>query len=93
MATLGKDGTSLEVTYETPIGGTNKLIKKKVKRKGTLNLVNILIIDQEFDEKGKLDESKCRIYYDSLGWLVLEEPYKEMSEYKLGHQTTIKGFQ
>jgi hypothetical protein len=93
MAKLGKDGTSLEITWETPlIGAKGRMLKKIVKRKSTINLNDVMVIDQHFDSKGKLLPDQCRIYYSGLGWLVANETYEEMSNYKLGHQTTIKGF-
>lgn len=93
MARLGSDLNSVEVTYITPvINDKGKALKKTVARKSVLMLSCILIIDENFDAKGKLLLDSCRIYYENLGWLVLEEAYEEMMKLKMGHSNTVVGF-
>lgn len=94
MALLGTDLDSVEVTYRTPvISDKGRILKKTVSRKSVLQLSRILVIDEEYDSKGNLLSEMCRIYYEYIGWLVLEEPYAEMSKYKLGTFTRTIGFQ
>lgn len=94
MATLGKDLDSIEVSYLTPvISEKGRTLKKTVLRKGVLLLSSILIMDENFDSKGNLVEGTCRVYYENLGWLVLEEDYDEMAKYKMGQANTVIGFQ
>lgn len=94
MAKLGSDLNSIEVVYITPVvNDAGKVLKRHVVRKSVLSLAHILVIDENFNSRGKLIEDTCRIYYDTLGWIVLQESYEEMSRYKMGHQSTIIGFQ
>jgi hypothetical protein len=93
MARLGTDLNSIEVTYVTPvINDRGKALKKTVARKSVLMLSHILIIDENYDSKGNLLSETCRIFYETLGWLVLEEAYEEMMKYKMGHSNTVVGF-
>lgn len=94
MAKLGSDLNSIEVLYITPVvNDKGKVLKKTVLRKSILHLSSILVVDENFDSKGKLIEGTCRVYYEYLGWLVLEEPYEEMARYKIGHSGNTIGFQ
>lgn len=93
MARLGADLNSVEVTYVTPVvNDRGKALKKTVARKSVLMLSHILIIDENYDSKGNLLDDTCRIYYENLGWLVLEEGYEEMMKLKMGHSNTVVGF-
>jgi hypothetical protein len=93
MARIGSDLNAIEVVYVTPVvSDRGKPLKKTVARKSVLMLSHILIIDENFDSKGNLLEDSCRIYYENLGWLVLEEAYEEMMKYKMGHSNTVVGF-
>lgn len=94
MARLGTDLNSIEVNYLTPIvNDKGRSLKKTVLRRGVLLLSSILIMDENFDSKGNLVEGTCRVYYENLGWLVLEEDYDEMARYKMGQANTVIGFQ
>lgn len=93
MARLGTDSNTLEVTYKSPIlNAKGNPTKKSITRKSVVHLSNILIVDENYDDKGKLIENTCRIYYADIGWLILEESYEEVSTYLLGNAVKIKGF-
>jgi hypothetical protein len=93
MAILGTDLDSIEVTYKTPIvSEKGRVLKKTVSRKSILQLSRILIIDEDYDSKGNLVPDTCRVYYEYLGWLILEVSYPEMSKYKLGTLNRMIGF-
>jgi hypothetical protein len=94
MAILGTDLDSIEVTYRTPVvSEKGRILKKTVSRKSILQLSRILIIDEDYDSKGNLVPDTCRVYYEYIGWLILEESYVEMSKYKLGTFNRMIGFQ
>lgn len=93
MARLGTDLNSIEVFYITPLVGVKgRILKKTVLRKSVLMLSHILIIDENYDSKGNIVSGTCRIFYENLGWLVLEETYDEMMKFKMGHSNTVVGF-
>jgi len=94
MAILGTDLDSIEVTYKTPLVSVKgRVLKKTVSRKSVIHLSRILIIDEDYDSKGNLSPDTCRIYYENLGWLVLEESYGELAKYKIGFVNKTIGFQ
>mgnify|MGYP003651560496 CR=1 FL=1 len=94
MARLNRGGSSIEVSYSTTLtDAKEKVIKRNAKGKSTIDINDLKIIDYFFNTKGEPVLRKCRIYVENVGWLVLEEPYEEMSSYKMdGTTIQITGF-
>ena len=94
MARLNRGGSSIEVSYLTNLTDSKeKIIKRNAKGKSVIDINDLKIVDYFFNNKGKPVLSKCRIYVDNVGWLVLEESYEEIKRYKMdGTTIEIKGF-
>ena len=94
MARLNRGGSSIEVSYATNLtDAKEKIIKRNAKGKSTIDINDLKIIDYFFNTKGEPVLHKSRIYVENVGWLVLEEPYEEMSNYKMdGTIIQITGF-
>jgi cysteinyl-tRNA synthetase len=94
MARRNKGGYSIEVSYITNLtDAKEKVIKRNAKGKSVIDLSDIKIVDYFFNNKGNPMLNRCRIYVDNLGWMVLEEAYEEIMQYKMdGTDVQIQGF-
>lgn len=94
MDTLRKNGSLIELNYITFLmSSDDKVIKKNVKAKIVCDLNDIKVIDTYYNIHGVEESTKCKVYHETLGWLVLNEPYNKMQHLKMPGSFTISGFQ
>ena len=94
MARLNRGGYSIEVSYLTNLTDSkDKIVKRNARGKSIIDINDLKIIDYFFNNKGEPMLNRCRIFVENVGWLVLEESYEEMRNYKMdGTTIEITGF-
>lgn len=94
MEKIRKSGAIVEFTYSTTIlGPDEKVIKRNVKSKLTCDIDHIKVVDYLFNNKGVLDPTKCKIYHDPIGWMIVDVPYEELHKLKMTGNIQVAGFQ
>ena len=94
MAIVKLGGGTIQVRYITHLTGEkDKIIRRNVKGVTVLHLSDIKVVDNYFNPQGDLDNTKCRIFHEDIGWMVLQEPYEEMVHLKMDGTMRITGFQ
>jgi len=94
MAIVKLGGGTIQVKYITHLTDeNNKVVKRNVKGITVLHLTDIKVVDNYFTPQGKPDLTKCRIFHEDIGWMVLQEPYEEMVHLKMDGTMRITGFQ
>lgn len=94
MAIVKLGGGTIQVRYITHLTGEkDKIIRRNVKGVTVMHLSDIKVVDNYFSPKGDVDITKCRIFHEDLGWMVLQEPYDEMVHLKMDGTIKITGFQ
>jgi hypothetical protein len=93
MAVIKLGGGTIQVKYLTTLTNEdNKVIKKNVKGICIIHLSDIKIVDNFFTEKGGIDNTKCRVFHEDIGWMVLQESYDELVHLKMDGTMQVVGF-
>ena len=87
-------GNTIYVRYVKNISNDEgKIIKKNLKGKMLMHVSDIRVVDYYYDKDYKVDPSKCTIFHQELGWMVLHESHEDIYQAKLDGAVVIKGFQ
>jgi hypothetical protein len=93
MAIVKLGGGTIQVRYITHLTGEkDKIIRRNVKGVTVMHLSDVKLVDNFFTDKGIIDLSRCRIFHEDIGWMVLQEPYDEMVHLKMDGTIRVTGF-
>lgn len=73
---------SIDLYTEPDSKGKEKLLKKGIRVKQSININDIISWDQIFNSKGTVLKNKCRIYVKDLGPVIVNTSTEEIQKLK-----------